>query len=85
MNTPPKVTAVVTIGETNEVVMADFVNVVEMLESVLANVNLAELVFGRQISMDKCDIEGDVCKLMFNYVDTGVTYMNVVATRHTAH
>ena len=82
MDVLPKITAVITIVETNEVHHVEFEDVNMMLISLTYNVGLAETVLDRSIRILPPDIDGDICKIKFVYADTNQPYMTVVATKY---
>lgn len=79
---PYRITAEVTIVETNEVTKKDYVDVNHMMAELIINIEMAELAFGRRIIPKTPKINGDYMNLSVVFADTGAEYMTVNAQRH---
>lgn len=85
MNGMPRITATITIVETDEKHEVEFDNVIQLFESVNSNVELAKAVFNRPIEVSDIQVEAecDDAYFAYRYTDTNQLYMTVAAHRHT--
>lgn len=85
MNTMPRITATITVVETNEKHEVEFENVIQLLESVNLNIELAKVAYDRPIEVSDVQVEDecDDAYFAYSYADTNQLYLTVEAHRHT--
>lgn len=78
---PYRITAEVTIVETNEVHNINYANAAELMEEVAVNVEMASIAFGRELK-PSVEFSGDNATMTVVYTDTNEPYMIIKAQRH---
>lgn len=81
----PRISAVVTIEETGQRSEVEFTNVIEMIDSLIFNMILAEMAYNRALLPPASEEAGDVMTMRYMWADDKSLYATVVATRHITH